>query len=360
MRNFFKKFFKKFDSERQRIEIEEYAKEILAFSSPTKNQDRMGQEIAGLTEYDFVDDSGSNKIRGHHEKRFVRLHKGYFSDLFESIKTTYPNCSYITYLNEKDIAVDGLIPTNVSVLLKRLNAKTVYLQDPKQIYNEKLVSRILNFFDAKTVYNEIIINGDKEYVLSVDFIKPNQRYYPLNIFDGLYEMHSLSGIKLNLESIEDKIKQLCSQIKEQFGKTPKVDMGKIKEEYAYIFLIRAILLGDADLCERNVGFIYDILANTISFAPALDFEYCFINDKNNFCETSLKYIEEKYPKVYKKFMDKVEMFSKRSGIKLKKNYESFINKHINNQQANDEYVAFLKKSIAQIKEYHLEKTQKQK
>lgn len=359
MRNFFKKFFKKFDSERERIEIEDYAKEILTFSSPKTNDERIGQELVGLIEYDLVDNSGSNQIKGHHEKRFVRLHKGYFPELFNVIKLTYPNHSYITYLNERDVAEENLIPTNISVLLKRLNAKMSYLKDPKQIYNEKLVSRILNFFAAKTVYNEIIIDGDKEYVLSVDFIKPNERYYPLNMFSGLYEMHSLSGIELNLKSIEDKFKQLSEQIKEEYGKTPKFDMGKIKEDYVYIFLIRAILLGDADLCERNVGFIYNLEMNTVSLAPALDFEYCFINDKNYFSESSIDFIEKKYPKVYKKFIEILDKFAKKKVFSLRSTYEDFVRKYIDEESVVDEYVKFLRNSIEQIRGYHLQKQQKQ-
>ena len=341
-----------FDENDESDAYQEYLKSFETFSNPSSDGERIGQEIQKLSEYDLIDESGDNQILGHHAKRFVRLYNGYFRELIYSIKKKFPNQNYSTYLNDEDVAKYGLYPANLSVLLKQINAKgkREFLKDEKQVYNEKIVSRILDFFDCKTVYNEILIDGTNEYVLSVDLVKPFEHYYSLDKFDVGSTMDVFNPISENLFSIEQKAKMFSAWTQEEFGKRATYDIERIKRDYLYIYLVRGLFLADFDFCSRNLGFVYNEKTNSFSLGPTLDFEYCFISQKGYGLEDAIKYVHKNYPDVYEKFMKHVEKFNKRNIFTLKRTYVEFIEKYIKDEKMRDEYISYIKENTARVLE----------
>lgn len=339
-----------FAPESDESDYAEYLKLLATFSSPANDPDRIGQNIEKIDEYALVDESGENQILGHHAKRFVRLFNGYFCELFYSIKNKYPHHNYVTYLNDEDVAKYNLYPTNISVLLKQINSRgnREFIKDPKQIYNEKLVSRILNFFDCKTVYNEVLFEGEDEYVLSVDFVKPYEHYYPLDRFDAGFSMDVFGAINDNLFSIERTAQMFSAWIQVEFGKRANYDIEKIKRDYLYTYLVRGLFLADFDFCSRNVGFLYNEKTNTFELGPTLDFEYCFISQKGYGLQEALMFVHKKYPDVYEKFVKHVEMFNRRNIFTLKRMYVEFIGKYIKDKNMLDEYISYIKENTQQV------------
>lgn len=343
---------KVFDLEEDDAEYQEYLKLLETFSDPSKDDERIGQNIQKLVEYDLIDDSGDNQVLGHHAKRFVRLYNGYFRDLFYSIKKKYPNHNYATYLNDEDVAKYGLYPQNISVLLKQINARgsREFLKDEKQVYNEMIVSRILNFFDCKTVYNEVLIEDDDEYVLSVDFVKPYEHYYSLDKFDCGTPFDAFGDIKDTLFSIERSAKMFSAWTQTEFGKRANFNIEKIKRDFLYTFLVRGLFLADFDFCARNIGFVYNEKTNTFEFGPTLDFEYCFISQKGYGIESALKFAHRKYPDVYQKFIEHVEKFNRRNIFTLKRTYVEFIERYISDKNMQEEYISYIRENTRVVLE----------
>ncbi len=351
-----------FDENDDSEEYQEYIKSFESFSNPSSDAERIGQNINKVVEYDLIDESGDNQILGHHAKRFVRLFNGYFGELFHSIKKKYPNHNYSTYLNDEDVAKYGLYPVNISVLLKQINAKgkKEFLKDDKQIYNEKIVSRILDFFDCKTVYNEILFEGDDEYVLSVDCVKPFEHYYSLDKFDCGSTMDVFNPISENLFSIEQKAKMFSAMTQEEFGKRAHYDIERIKRDYLYIYLVRGLFLADFDFCSRNLGFVYNEKTNSFGLGPTLDFEYCFISQKGYGLEDAVKYVYRKYPDVYEKFIAHVQKFNKRNLFTRKRAYIEFVEKYIQNKDMREEYISYIKENTERVLQTSKELESKQK
>ena len=214
MRNFLQKFKISTKSEYPSKEIadrerEEYLKFILNFKRPVDDMRRIGMDIYALEEYDLVDEiSPENHLAGRLDKRFIRLHKLYFSSLFEEVKNN-PKCSYVTFMENEDIVTED-VPTNLSVLLKEI--KDVSFVDESvargKLYSEAVSPRIMNYFGTPTVFNEMLFHDDHLFVLSLDFIKTNQYFYMSNKFDEESEIAMYSPIKENHENIETKFELL--------------------------------------------------------------------------------------------------------------------------------------------------------
>lgn len=333
------------------------------FFDPASEQDRIGLDLNDVSEYDLIGNKGHHQVLGHHSKRFIRLYKGYFNELLKRIKKDYPSHYYVTYLNEHDIYYNNVCPNNISVLLKQMNANggREYLHDDKQIYNEKLVSRILNLFQCKTVFNEILFSGDNEYVLSVDFIKTNETYYPLNTLDSYGKLNVFGDIKSLMNSIDDRFKLLLSLIQDEKGR-PEIyaDVNAIKSEFLYIYLVQAMLLGDADFNDKNIGLIYDDKNHYVKLGPTLDFEYCFINSNCLGLKEALEFAKNEYPKVYEKFILNVKAFSRKNFFTKKYNYEKFIGNYIEDEKVANEYIEFLQKTINHVNSVNCEICEKEK
>ncbi len=333
----------------EKIKAGEQLKNQLIFTRPAEDKYRIGQDIKMIDEYDLIDETGPNRVLGHHEKRFVRLHKSYFSELFASIKSDYPHSSYVTYLNDEDVA-SGIVPNNISVLLKQMNSGAVqYIENEKQLYNELLGSRIMNYFECKTVYNEVREVGDNEYVFSVDFVKSGEQYTPLNFLNSSLDMDPFCRIEDNMKSIEIMANYMSYYVASSLSeKTPKFDIQKIKEDYLYTYLVRVAFLGDIDYCTKNCGFIYNEKTNEFYFGPTLDFEYCFFGMKKYDYNAVLKYAYENYPHLYDKFISYVEKFAKRNLFLPIRQFETFIKDKVSEKQMKEEYIQIMKDSINSI------------
>lgn len=303
------------------------------------------RDSVAVDEKDWVSEEQQNLLTGHHAKRFVRLYKGYFHELLLSIKRKYPHNSYVTHLNEENWVKFDLCPNNLSIVLKQMNANggREFFQNDKQLYNEKIVSRILNFFKCKTVYNEIMTYNEDEFVLSVNFLKPTEKYFPLNSLESDVKIDLCNPIQKIMAALDAKMKTLSSILCEETkGKGIRYDMNKIKSEFLYMYIVHGLFLGDIDFEEKNMGYIYEEKSRRVRLGPSLDFEYCFMFNKSEEFKVALEYASKEYPEVFSKFVYYLELFSKRSFPLLKQNFEIIIERHIQNKNIANDYILILR------------------
>ncbi len=274
--------------------------------------DDMKIKLDGLRDYDLVDlKTTENKVSGHMQKKFAMLAQKYFKEYFETIKRVYPNGSFVTYLEDENV-LSGAVPQNLSVLIKEIRPNHIDMFSTyNSLYSEVLCPHIFNFFGEKTVFNSVACHDGRFFVLSIDFIKKNQRFF--NAADLNEELMFLKRVPVeeNLASLREKIDVLKQKIKIYYGdKQIVVDEKKLEEDFLFNYLMRVFLIADIDYAAKNYGFIYNILTGEVETAPAFDFEFGFmsVNYKSEESDAILKYIYDIYPNVINRFMAKVKAF----------------------------------------------------
>lgn len=265
-------------------------------------------------DYEYYDEISardySERLVGMHEKKFVRFSSDFFGDLIENIRDSENPC-YQTYMN--DIIKEGYTPKYLSVLMKYNDKNTKYI-----IYNEYLASKICNCMGVPTSYNQLYKKDDKLYLLSVDFLKPDERILDIN--DLIFE---IKGDNMNFNIYDDTYDYLSSQIFElsQVIRMNKIrgggryawnfDEGKYYRDYVNMFLTRCFLLGDMDFFAGNVVNILDN-ENNMHLGPAFDCEFTFgkseIDEKD---KVNLIYAKNKYPTTYEKFCSNLDKMMKK-------------------------------------------------
>lgn len=281
IRNSFIKIFDSFEKRR-------YKKSILYFYDPKIENDRIAQDLDGLTEYDLTNEKF--ELGGRLKKRFVMIDKKNIEEYLNAVKQS--ETSYRTYLEEEDIKKDE-IPTKIGVLLKYTTES--------HVYSEVVGSQIMNFFGVDTVYNFVIPTLKIHYVASIDFIKPNEKFISLKEYD----LNESFCTGLNLYKIEAKIRTILNKIKmNEFVFANHKEIDKIVEDYIYMSVIKRYILGDFDVKSENFGVI--IKNHKISLAPAFDFDTSFL--KNLSSERDLQLLKKYHPKSYEKFKEKFYKF----------------------------------------------------
>ena len=350
----------------QKTEQEAYLHYILDFVDPKTYANRIGLDIDSLHEFDLVDEQHGNELVGHLNKRFVRLHRAYMKDYFDVVKKSQ-NCSFVSYLENEDIKND-FIPKNLSVLVKKMisipsDKESAYLKIvKKRTFAEVVCPKILNFYGCETVFNECLVT-DNIYVLSLDFIKPNQTYYALMDLKGNFQFLANGRVDNNVDAFKKQIEQLKHLIANNenlfFKKQPTADVDEMTEKLVYSWLIRCILLGDTDFSSKNFGLIYDNVKNEITSAPNYDFEFCvkvlrpdFVA-KNGMIDphgyfANIKYVMENYPSVYKKFIEKTKMISSLNPKTGNRFYEDFVYEKIQDEIISEKFCEVLKSNISYI------------
>lgn len=251
-------------------------------------------------------------LGGMHSKQFVRVQSDYFSDLIEEIRDN-PNCSYQTYLN--DVLKDGYTPKYISVLIKNVDN----LRD--LAYNEVLVSRICNFMQVPTVYNKCCQKDDKNYILSVDFVKSGERIVDMHeLIDEvhgdsleynnfLYNPHVLLS-----NQMFDLSQVIYMNAARAYSKAWKFDRSKYFEDYVKLFLTRRFICRDDDFFPRNFCNIVDDKHN-MKLGPAFDCEFSFGSkglreeDKLN-----IAYVRKFYPQILQDFCQKYSQLMKKNNL----------------------------------------------
>ncbi len=289
-------------------ERELYLKYIQNFSVPSEEPNRIGIGIEGLKEYDLVDTENKNQIGGHLNKRFVRLHNRYFPKLIDDLKTAQTD-SYVTYFDEGEALETGLVPTNLSVLIKDYGTMMFELSSAMQ--SECLAPKIMDFFGCKTAYNEHLVKDYRQYVFSLDFIKPGERFY--TGFD-LSKVHFKPPFKLEpiVQNLHEELLVLRKEIEREYGvKNVKIDEERIINEYVYTYLVRAMLMGDRDFGkDENHGFIYNKTTKTVTFSAGFDYEVSFDMPLRThyYLMQDLEFIYKNHYEVFESFVSRVNDF----------------------------------------------------
>lgn len=344
----------------EREEREAYLKYILTFRNPEDDERRVAKDLYLLSEYSLVDeDSDSNKLNGYLDKRFVRLHRLYFDDYIKAVQSGKPN-SYVTYLNEQDVR-EGNFPVNLSVLIKE--AKGLWLVDDslltQKLYSEKVCPQIMNFFGLNTAVNEFVVEDGHYYILSLDFIKPEHFFYRSNGIGKESQMSVGYRASESVDTISSKIDVLKQMICEDFGikRKPYANTQAIQEDFVKMMLVRSLLIGDSDFCDRNYGFMYNAANHEIIAAPGHDYEFGFskVASHNAYTKENLDFMIKHYPHVVKEFMDKLMVFVDVNPETKKPYYQDIIEKNVPNRHLAEQFYRMLKVNADHLIFYCLDK-----
>lgn len=250
------------------------------------------------------------EIEGMHQKSFVRFNGDRFADLYKDIATN-PNCNYITYVNDL-IKSTGYKPKHMSCMLKN------FCDDKNGIYNEILSSRICNFFDIPTVYNQKYTMNDCNYLLSVDFLAGNSAIIDTNKY--ISDIFSEIEIPANIfdSEIDEQlyaISTLLNMHKHAGSGHWNFDEKTLISSYIKQFLIRQCVIHDTDFYPRNFCFVIDDKQN-VEMGPVFDIECGFGEDPKYFSQyRNLISINRLYNDLIVDFVAKFEDFMKPQNLK---------------------------------------------
>lgn len=251
-----------------------------------------------------------NTIGGTLVKRFIRADSKYFKELFNELRKN-PNCSYSTYLNDlvrdSDISKSKLPVQSVSTLFKpnRNNDNALF-------YSELASTRVANYFEVPTAFNSSYENNYGErYILSVDFISPDEVFVPLS---HLTDKVSIE-LSHNLLSHDFDLKYWIETLEKSIEKFPLYNYNeKCKEQllkdFVSAYLVRALILEDYDFHSQNFGILVNKKTRDYRLAPLFDMDHCFCKGKstmyfNMACEMDLKYAHQYFPEETKHFKEKI-------------------------------------------------------
>lgn len=281
------------------VELTSYKKQASKFVKNVREE---------YVEPDFLNEY----IDGSREKGFFRYSTEIFGELIDEIRKN-SECGYETYMN--DIIKDGYTPKYLSALQKELR---FYNKEFNTGYKEVVASRILNFFGVPTTYDKLVEIGGVQHVLSVDFMRENEKIYNLEELDMVGECRfnlqsNLTGLINVLKKIYNKSysdEELCLEYTEETQSHIK----ECQEQYVYGWLIRNFVLSDWDYLMRNTGILVNKQDNYIRLAPNYDMEYSFHNYKmppeemSKLMYRNVKFVSDYYPEIFVKFNNKLKDF----------------------------------------------------
>lgn len=286
----------------------EYKDYISSFTDTKNTFHRIITKMKGVLDYDFLDESSDeNLLSGCCDKSCVRVGKEYFNDLIREIKRN-PNSSYQTAYTREEIENDQ-IPQYLSVVIK----------EPSNINSleaEVFSSRILNYFGLPVVYNRRIDQPipnffSRRYLMSVDFIRPYERFYslghivPTAIDNGEVGRVLENGLKETMSCVMASIKKILNDKAVPFD---KIQIDEIRKELFRMILARYIFLGDIDFRNGNIGLLIDDKHKTFRLAPNFDMGLSLSSISN---PLRFDHLEEYYDydtEEYNKFIDTMMKF----------------------------------------------------
>ena len=272
-------------------------------------------------EGNIFDESGS--IGGSLAKKFVRVKNKYISKYIDIL--LHEDTSYVTSIDKfikenYDTLTDELPLQYVSVLLKGRRQYMGLLE------NEVVGSKIANLLKVPSVYNELVWVGNSTKVMSLDFVKPGTEVSTLE--NGVYEQskngtiiqHEVGDFNNDFSSWEalidaqfkgdnftyNEIAYNSKAGKSLFDvcfdeKTRQKCKEQLKRDFVAEYLLRTMILDDADFYPRNVTVIQDKFQHKFYLGPANDFELILVPSANtsermDFYDRNIRYLMEKYPK----------------------------------------------------------------
>lgn len=320
-----------------------------------KNKEYTGGTISNDDLYPSVD--GACLTEGHRCKNYFLIETKALNELIKE-KQENPDCSYVTSIDE--LLVSGHVPNQIPGLV-------MDQYDDKLFRNkENFVSKLLNYYGVPTVYNQTVIEEidffgkkrEKPLTISIDFVKPNEKFYT---FDEYVKDFPLGGfryfgafaykIEKFLYVFESVFREHYKRVKENAPELAlsdeEIDAEVLKnaEALCYAKLCRNYGLGDADFTLHNSGVIVNEKTKQISLAPSFDLEAAdnysmlyscrfvrwfkgFKESENprrelmDFYETctndpistntigNILYIQENFPTVIQKFLEKTNALLK--------------------------------------------------
>ena len=281
-------------------------------------------EILNVERDDAIpfDEYIDEKLEGHLYKKFYLYDTAHIKT--HLLAKLFPKNHYITYLRE--LPKKKKLPKMVSVLRKLLTVNQ-YDSDNKPLrtalYNEVIGSQVLNYYGIGTALNVAVKESQfNHYVLSLDFISENEHFMSFDNLKCKFNIYTTS-LQDDLEAINKCI--IDKKIAEKYSQK---EIQKLKEDYAYSFLIRKFVLRDYDSYHTNNGILFNEEQKTLQFIN-FDFEYCFERFSSIHSLTykfNLDYCKKTFPKIYKKFVDKSKEFNLNLNTLLNNNEIAFYNK----------------------------------
>ncbi len=254
-----------------------------------------------VVEFDDVAPRNKSEVLdGMHEKSFVLFPIDHLEKLTNELRDN-PDCSYQTCFGDKLKDVSNC-PKYIPVMLKSFgNAK-------KYVYNEILASRICNEMGVPTVYNTSYTDGDKEYLLSVDFLPHGERI--LDMEDLVYEVKDYEYFNIEqllscTHNVSDDLFDIFEvlHMNKSRGRNSawKYDKTKYYEDFIMHYLVRTYIIKDMDFFPKNCCNIVD-KDNNMRFGPMYDCEIAFSLDvRGGQNIASIAYIKKHYPEIFAKF-----------------------------------------------------------
>lgn len=263
-----------------------------------------------------------------------------FSNLINNLRYN-PNCSYKTYANDilKEQDMEYL-----SVLMKAASipVRKTYMEESEEMENnsflkelsqdqkfwalfvkddsfrEVLASRIMNFFEVPTSYEELIKVAGDYFVLSVDFARYDEDIYSLATFTNPLGKEIDSDVS-SYGDVVDAIKTVFEKIDDEYTfNGVRVELPEdrdLESEYIYSYLVRRWLLCDKDYNDENIAVVVDKKTQEIKGFLNFDFEYALqkirFAESVRDCEEELSKIRQDYPDAYDKFISKLDELNKK-------------------------------------------------
>jgi len=269
-------------------------------------------KLSKLSQVARDDDSRVIEEPGVNFARFMYAKNIYLLELFKSFENAEES-HYITYCNE-EISSGNI--SEISVVKKSL------FDDLYNAYSEVITSRLYNHFGIPTTFNILVqdtvddslaksllffdginITENNIALLSVNCVPDKANFQKLSKYGDFrsHHFHPKEWIALINKHIDlyysDKNAScdIVSNTKEQ-----------IKQSFLKKWLVAIPIIRSNDYSVKNEGLL--ITEDSISLAPALDFEYlCTVHELDDkMIKDALRYIKQEIPEDYDKIINKVK------------------------------------------------------
>lgn len=254
--------------------------------------------------------NSNSSIGGTMTKRFIRIDNKFLQEFFEAKKD--PNNSYVSYMDD---FIDECINNNqediplkyISVLFKKERLYSDYYH----ITSDVLGSRLANFLDVPTVYNERVMMNHENYIISVDFVKEGQVIDVLEDTFARVPIDDFSMFKDWDRYLRVKIYNIMEEYQEDDEELKTMQDNFVKDFIPH-YMFRNMICDDADFKPRNINYIIENNdgKRNMKLAPANDYEFIMTfraqKEMEHATKKNLNYLLKKYPEETMKFVENLK------------------------------------------------------